>query len=119
MRNFPETGNLVYSVEDIYKYGGQFDKWLVFYFHYGSNAYNLYGMTAYGHVIYKKKERDNLERIIDSEYYHKTDGKILLDGACDDQTNSSRLKTEGFQASDVSQILTHDNLKEKQYGKKE
>lgn len=117
MRNFPKTGSLVYSSEDIYKYGGQFDKYLVFWFHYGSDAHSKYGGIAYGHVIYKRKERKNLETIIANKNYNRTDSKILIDGSCDNKINSSRLKTEGFQASEVSQILTHDNLKEKQYRK--
>ena len=118
MRNFAETGNLVYSSEDIYNYGGQFDKYMVFWFHYGSDAYSTYGSTAYGHVIYKRKERENLETIIANKNYNKTDGKILIDGACEKEINILRLKAEGFKASEVSQILTHDNLKEKQYRKK-
>jgi len=113
--NFLKDKDLIYSLEDIYKYGGQFDKFLAFWFYYKSDAYHKYGPSAYGHLIYKKNERQNLELAIGNENYEKSDGKIFIDGSCENKENAESLKTEGFYASEVSKILTPDNFKEKQY----
>jgi len=110
--------NLVYSVEDIYKFAGQFDKYTIFHFYKTSDAFKKYGDDAYGHLIYQKKERENLETIVSNEKYERTDGKILLDGASQDKDKNALLKSEGFSASDVLEVSTSNNFyKGKQYKK--
>src|SRR5688572_29602229 len=53
---------LVYSIQDVYKFGGQMDYYLVFEFYPTSDAYIKYGESVHGHVIFRRQERPRLER---------------------------------------------------------
>ncbi len=114
---------LLYSVEDIYKFAGQFEKFVIFHFYRTSEAFKKFGEHAYGHLIYKKNERNELEAVIKNEKYHRTDRKIYIEGVSKKTEINSLLKFEGFLASDVFEVQTSDALSgEKQYkkeGKKE
>jgi hypothetical protein len=110
--------NLVYSIEDVYKFAGQFDKYTIFRFYKTSEAFKKYGDDAYGHLIYQKKERNKLEAIVSKEKYDRTDGKIFIDGASQNQDRNNLLKSEGFLVSDVLEVLTSNNFDNgKQYKK--
>jgi hypothetical protein len=117
--NTRRKASLLFSVEDIYKFNGQSDKYSIFRFYKTSDAYKKYGDDAFGHLIYSKKQREKLEEKITQEKYDRTDDKIFLDAASKDKGKIDLLRTEGFLASDVLEILTftHDNSKGKQYKK--
>ena len=109
---------LIYSIQDIYKFAGQFDKFVSFSFYRTSDAYRKYGNDAYGHLIYQRDKRNELEVSISNKNYERTDDKVFLKGVSDDKTKNSMLEAEGFLASDVFEMLSFDNYtSDKQYKK--
>jgi hypothetical protein len=110
---------LLHSVEDIYAFSGQEDKYSVFTFYPTSESFKKYGDMVYGWLQYRKKERDALEEKIKKTPYERTDGKIILEGALQDEAKNILLKTEGFLASEVMKFhnMNHHDSREKQYGK--
>ncbi|MCK4813098.1 MAG: hypothetical protein KAT14_04095 [Candidatus Marinimicrobia bacterium] len=115
--------DLIYSVEDIYKFAGQFDKYTIFRFYRTSKAFKKYGDEVYGNILYQKSERESLEASITNDNYKRNDGKIYLRGASQNEKINSLLKTEGFLASEAFEVLTSnlfDNGKQyKKEGNKE
>lgn len=110
---------LLFSIEDIYFFSGQEDKYSIFHFYPTSEAFKKYGETVYGWLLYQKKEREALEQKIKNPPYEKTDGKVMLDGAVKDDAINQLLKTDGFLASEVMKFhnMNHHDNRVKQYGK--
>lgn len=110
---------LLYSIEDIYSFSGQEDKYSIFHFYPTSEAFKKYGDMVYGWIQYKKKERDALEEKIKVPSCERTDGKVILNGALQDDAKNTLLKDEGFLASEVMKFYNtnHHDSRGKQYGK--
>lgn|GEM_PF-6786423 len=62
---------LMFSVEDIYTFSGQEDKYCIFHFYPTSEAFKKYGETVYGWLLYQKKEREALEQKVKNPPYEK------------------------------------------------
>src|SRR5690606_1316295 len=99
---------LNHSIQNVFIQVGQFDRYAIFDFYYGSEAYQKYGATVYGYIIYKPSERAKLKLEINSDSIGDDDGQILLDGALKDEEKNRQLKTEGFYAHDISRLSALD-----------
>src|ERR1700744_1680618 len=99
---------LNHSVQNIFIQVGQFDRYAIFDFYVGSNAYFKYGRTVYGFIIYKPSDRVKLTLEMHSDSIGDDDGLILLDGALPDENINRTLSTEGFLASDVQNLKAMD-----------
>ena len=99
---------LNHSVENIFTQVGQFDRYAIFDFYYGSDAYKQYGHTVYGYIIYSPTERAILKQNIQSDNIGDNDGLILLDGALQDKELNNTLATKGFWARDVQHLKAMD-----------
>lgn len=75
---------LRHSVQNIFSQVGQFDRYVIFDFYYGSEAYLKYGLTVYGYIKYTPSERAKFQKEIASGQMGNDDGLILLDGALND-----------------------------------
>jgi hypothetical protein len=100
--------NLKFSIEDIFLAVGQQDRSGIFRFYPGSDAYKQYGEQTQGTILYKKKERDELEQSIQQNPLPRTDGIIYLASHTynDSLDNIEALKSNGFTAKDVMELLT-------------
>lgn len=121
--NNRKSKELIYSIEDIYKFAGQFDKYLIFRFYPTTEAYKKYGKEVNGYIKYTKKEREKLEKVITEEKYTRNDGIVLLNGAGQNEEINKILESEGFYASEVFELLTMETgevtKKYKKEGQKE
>lgn len=100
---------LRHSVQNIFFQVGQFDRYAIFDFYFGSDAYHKYGGTVYGHLQYSPSERARLQKEITSDNIGNEDGLILLDGALRDPLKNKLLKSEGFYARDVARLSAMDH----------
>src|SRR5690606_30107662 len=92
---------LNHSIQNIFIQVGQFDRYAIFDFYYGSEAYQKYGVSVYGYIIYIPSERAKLKLEINSDNIGDDNGLVLLDGALQDAEKNELLKTEGFWARDI------------------
>lgn len=99
---------LKYSIQNIFMQVGQFDRYTIFDFCYGSAAYLKYGGMVYGYIIYTPSERAKLKVELQSENIGNDDGLIILDGALQDKEKNRLLSTEGFYARDIVRLSTID-----------
>lgn len=95
-----------HSIQNIFIQVGQFDRYAIFDFYYGSDAYLKYGQTVYGYIIYTPSQRALLKHEIESGNIGSADGLILLDGALQDSRKNQQLRYEGFMAKDVIHLST-------------
>jgi hypothetical protein len=118
-----QSEKLLFSVEDMFRLVGQYDKYVVVKFYRTSDAYNKYGAEVHGSIIYGLKLRDKLTNAIAVRNYERTDGNILLAITGDDTLKVQQLKTEGFQSSEIYAISTFNDDPEivvyRKEGKKE
>ncbi|WP_159636911.1 hypothetical protein [Sphingobacterium composti Ten et al. 2007 non Yoo et al. 2007] len=99
---------LNHSIQNIFIQVGQFDRYAIFDFYYGSEAYQKYGNTVYGYIIYTPSERAKLKLEMNSNNIGNDDGLVLLDGALQDVEKNELLKTEGFMARDIRRLSMLD-----------
>ncbi|MEJ7780843.1 MAG: hypothetical protein WKF68_14775 [Daejeonella sp.] len=104
-----QAEKLLFSVEDIFRLVGQYDKYVIINFYRSSDAYTIYGDEVHGHLIYGRKLRNALTEAISVEHYNRTDGKILIDTIGKDTPKVKQLKTEGFLASEIYSISTFNH----------
>ena len=109
-----------YSIEDIYKYSGQFDKIASISFHYNSDAYNKFGSYVTGTFHYTPAEREELQELINQDEYERNDGIVKIEiSPYGELTNEQKneLKYDGIIASDISEILQFNAPVENEYSK--
>lgn len=99
---------LNHSIQNIFIQVGQFDRYAIFDFYYGSEAYHKYGATVYGHIIYTPSERAKLKSEINSDNISNNDGLVRLAGALQDTAVNELLRKEGFWARDIRSMGTLD-----------
>jgi len=99
---------LNHSIQNIFIQVGQYDRYAIFDFYYGSDAFKKYGTTVYGHIIYTPSQRAHLKKEMESNNIGDDDGLILLDGALQDKNKNEELRTVGFMAKDVYRLSTLD-----------
>lgn len=104
-----QAEKLLFSVEDMFRLVGQYDKYVVINFYRSSDAYTKYGDEVHCHLIYGRKLRNTLTEGIAVENYSRTDGKILIDTIGKDASKVKQLKTEGFFASEIYSISTFNH----------
>ena len=98
-----------YSIEDIYKFSGQFDKMASVSFYNNSDAFNKYGSYVTGTFYYTPDERVELQGIINQGEYERNDGLVKIQiSHSKELTNEQKneLKYNGINASDISEILS-------------
>jgi hypothetical protein len=100
---------LLFSVEDMFRLVGQYDKYVIIKFYRTSDAYKKYGDDVHGNIIYGIKLRNSLTEAIAVENHNRTDGKILLDITGKDISKIQQLKTDGFVASEIYAISTFND----------
>jgi hypothetical protein len=99
---------LNHSIQNIFIQVGQFDRYAIFDFYYGSDAYRKYGSMVYGYLVYKPSQRAKLKLECDSENIGNDDGLVILDGALQEPEKNQLLRTEGFYARDIARLSTLD-----------
>jgi hypothetical protein len=99
---------LKYSFQTIFMQIGQYDRYAIFDFKYGSEAFQKYGSTVYGFIIYSPSQRAALKVETNSEDIHYEDGLIILDGALQDPEINQTLRSDGFYVHDINRISTMD-----------
>lgn len=104
-----QNEKLLFSVEDMFRMVGQFDKYVIIYFYRTSESFQNYGEEVHGHIIYGRNSRNSLTEIISQENHPRSDGKILFDTIRIDDEKIKKLKTEGFLASEIFKISTFDH----------
>lgn len=100
--------SLNHSIQNIFFQVGQYDRYAIFDFHYGSAAFNKYGSTVYGYILYSPFQRSKLKLEISSGNTGNDDGLILLNGALQDCEKNQLLKVDGFYARDVRRLSALD-----------
>lgn len=110
-----------YTIEDIYRYSGQYDKVVTIEFKTNSESYKRYGNHITGIFLYTPKERKTLQEDISEEKDIRTDGyvkfKELLHNVPDEQREE--LLTKGLLNSDIHSILQFNTDTENVYAKQE
>ena len=107
---------LVYSIEDVYKFVGQYDNsYCSIEFFPRTAAYEKYGETVHGLVWYKKKDREALDIAIANANYQRNNGIIYLDSGSQDKILNHKLLYEGFEASDIKILYRVGSEKPKAY----
>ncbi|TCC91932.1 hypothetical protein EZ428_09295 [Pedobacter frigiditerrae] len=104
-----QKDKLLFSVEDMFRMVGQFDKYVIIYFYHTSDSYINYGEEVHGHIIYGRKSRSYLTETIVDDNHTRSDGKILLDTINIDEEKIKKLKTDGFLASEIYKIETFNH----------
>lgn len=104
-----QSEKLLFSIEDMFRLVGQFDKYVIIYFYRTSESYQTYGEEVHGHIIYGRNARNSLTEIIKNENHQRSDGKILLDTINISEDKINNLKTKGFMASEIFKISTFDH----------
>ncbi|WP_293744884.1 hypothetical protein [uncultured Pedobacter sp.] len=99
---------LKYSFQTIFLQIGQYDRYAIFDFKYGSEAFLKYGSTVYGFIIYTPSQRAALKIQTSSEAIPYEDGVIILDGALRDQKINKILRSDGFYVHDIKRLSTMD-----------
>lgn len=100
--------SLNHSIQNIFIQVGQFDRYAIFDFYYGSDAYLKYGTMVYGNVIYPPSQRARLKLEVESGCIGNDDGIVFLDGALPDLEKNQMLINEGFYARDIVRLSTLD-----------
>lgn len=95
---------LVYSIEDVYKFVGQYDSYCSVEFFPGTPAHEKYGESIHGLVWYRKKDREALDMAIATANYKRNNGIIYIDSGSQDKTLNHALQYEGFEASDIKTL---------------
>ena len=100
---------LLFSVEDLFRMVGQFDKYVIIYFYRSSESFQIYGDEVHGHIMYGRKSRSSLTDAISKEDHARSDGKIIFDTINIEKDKIKRLQTEGFLASEIFKIQTFNH----------
>jgi len=100
---------LLFSVEDLFRLVGQFDKYVIIYFYRSSPSYEIYGEEVHGHILYGLKARTALTAAIAEAEHARTNGKVFLDTINIREDKIHNLKTDGFLASEVYKIQTFNH----------
>lgn len=109
-----------YSIEDIYKYSGQFDKIVSVSFRPNSNAYKKFGQYVVGTFYYTPKERQILQKRIDNNENESNDGivKLKVSGFQNlDNEQKDLLFYDGFLSSEIIEILQYNEPVENEFSK--
>ncbi|WP_165043838.1 hypothetical protein [Dysgonomonas sp. ZJ709] len=110
-----------YSVEDIYKHSGQFDKVVNVETKYGSESRKLFSNFITGSFVYTPIERKSLQGKIDDGSPDRTDGYVRFDEILNQLSDDKKelLKRQGILASDIEEILQLKKVDENQFIKAE
>ena len=111
---------MYYSIEDIYKYSGQYDRTVTVSFYTNSDAFNEYGSFVSGTFFYTPAERQQLEEIIKQVEYDRNDGLVKIEISHSKTLSveqKGELKYRGIKASDISEILQFNAPVENEYSK--
>lgn len=101
-----------FSVEDLYRLYGQYDKFISIDFHKFSEAAKNYGRTVGGIIRYRKGEKATLQQLIDTNDAHpRNHGTVYLDAAGEiynlTDKQVSALLTEGFSSDAVHLVSSY------------
>lgn len=96
----------MYSVEDIYKYSGQFDRNVTVIFNHDTESYKLYGNHITGSFIYTPKERREIQSRIDNDSLISTNGYVKFEENLKKISDEKRevLRSIGVSSSDIHEI---------------
>lgn len=111
---------MYYSVEDIYKYLGQFDKTVTVSFYPSSDAFINYGPFVTGTFYYTSAERQKLGITTSKEGSERNDGLVKIDISYSNgltKTQKDELKYHGIKASEISEILKFNEPLVNEYSK--
>lgn len=102
--------SLKFSVEDIFRLAGQYDKFVSITFYRSSEAFRKYGELVNGTIFYGRKARAGLTEKIGGGSEKRTDGKVLMTVMDSQRKVNPVLKREGFNVSEVCTVSTfiHD-----------
>jgi len=115
-----------FSIEELYFMYGQYEnKFIGIEFHKFSEPGKKFGINIGGVIVYSKFERENLERVINSENIPRTNGLVKVDVTLNYNLSTDQhdeLLNKGFQSGDIYEVLSSNLPVQKsfnQQGKKE
>lgn len=111
---------MYYSIEDIYKYSGQFDKTVTVSFLTNSESFKKYSSFVSGTFFYTPAERQQLHDIIKQEDYERNNGFVKIEISYSKNLSTEQideLKYGGINTSDISEILQFNEPVENEYSK--
>jgi len=96
-----------FSIEEMFSMFGKYDKFISIDFHPNSESAKRFGNTIMGTLIYNRRERQDLNKILDSENIPRTNGNVKINPSplcklSDEQANN--LKKIGFLSGDIFEI---------------
>jgi hypothetical protein len=98
-----------FSVEELYAMYGQYEnKYIAIEFHKFSESAAKFGRNIAGVIVYRKNEREELEKILSEESVPRTNGLVKID--CNkhkelSEEQKAELLENGFQSGDVYEVL--------------
>lgn len=98
-----------FSNEELYAMYGQYDTNITVNFAYGSAAYQVFGRSLMGTIIYTEEQRRELEQAIRADQPARTDAKVrLLPSTIEELTEAQYEQAEryGFACSDIYEVLS-------------
>jgi len=112
----------MYSIEEVYKYTGQYDKVASVSFSLGSESQRTFGNYIIGVFKYSKSERESLEVKMRSSPDEKTYGYIKFSVSKSftlAEELRHKLESEGLLSSDIIEILQYNSPLINEFTKKE
>lgn len=112
---------MIYSYEEVYFELGQVDRFVLIYFHEGSETHKLLGTNELmGTFKFISSEIDDLEKLRGISPLPRTEAKVKFFPAYPENFSEGVLTTldrDGFLCSDIHSIYKRDNPKENRYKK--
>lgn len=110
-----------FSVEELYAMCGQYEnKYISIEFHKFSESATKYGRNIAGVIIYTKREREELEKVLSEKTIPRTNGMVKIDCNKHDELTEqqkSELQEIGFKSGDIYQVLASNLPLVKSYNK--
>ena len=111
--------NFNFSIEEIYSIYGQYEEnFISVEFHRNTESFEKYGETIGGSIVYRKSERENLEKELNSENPKRTNDFVKLDSTPEYPLGDSQrqeLIETGFRSGDVYEIIQVNLPRRKSY----
>ncbi len=101
-----------FSVEELYSMYGQYDKFISIEFHEKSDSAIEFGESISGILIYNRREREDLNKILKQGEFSRTNTFVKIDlSKSDDLQNEQveKLRNRGFLSGDVFKILVRNS----------
>jgi len=100
-----------FSYEELYYMYGQYDALITITFQYNSDAYQIFGGTLMGDIIYTEDERNELEQLLKALPVQRSERKIRLMPSSVVKISPEQFEQAeryGFMCSDIYEIMAYN-----------